>query len=84
MATIVCSRCHESKPLLEEPPVGGPLGQSIQEHISVDCWEEWRTASAQLINHYGLNLGLPEHRTEIRRAMKEFLGLEQPSAEPKP
>jgi hypothetical protein len=28
-----------------------------------------------LINHYGLNLGHPEHRAELRRVMKEFLGL---------
>jgi len=80
MATIVCARCGQSKPSLEEAPVGGELGQSIHERICVDCWEEWRTTSAQLINHYGLNLGMPEHRQQLRKAMKEFLGLEQASA----
>ena len=80
MATVVCTRCHENKPGLDEPPVGGALGQSIQDHICAGCWEEWRTASSQLINHYGLNLGLPEHRAQLRKVMKEFLGLEQPAS----
>ena len=76
MATLDCARCHQSKPSLEEPPVGGPLGQTIHERICAACWEEWRTASAQMINHYGLNLGLPEHRQQLRKVMKEFLSLE--------
>jgi Fe-S cluster biosynthesis and repair protein YggX len=76
MATIVCARCKESKPSLEEAPVGGALGQTVHERICAECWEEWRQTSAQLINHYGLNLGLPEHRQQLRKVMKEFLSLE--------
>ncbi len=64
------------KPALDEAPVGGVLGETIVERICVECWEEWRRASTQLINHYGLNLGLPEHRAQLRKVMKEFLGLE--------
>ena len=77
MATITCARCKQSKPSLDEPPVGGELGQAVVARICVDCWEEWRTTSAQLINHYGLNLGLPEHRQQLRKVMKEFLNLEE-------
>ncbi len=76
MATIDCTRCSQSKEPLEEPPAGGELGKTIAERICPDCWGEWRETSAQLINHHGLNLGAPEHRKELRRAMKEFLGLE--------
>lgn len=75
MATIVCRKCEQEKPPLEEPPVGGQLGQTIVEHVCSDCWGEWRETSARLINHYGLNLGLPDHRQELRRVMKEFLNL---------
>ena len=82
MATITCIRCKQSKDQLDAPPVGVELGRSIQSTVCVDCWSEWRETSARLINHYGLNLGLPEHRTELRRAMKEFLSLEPPSAQP--
>lgn len=74
-ATITCSRCEQSKDQLDEAPVGGVLGEAILERICTDCWGEWREMSARLINHYGLNLGMPDHRKELRRAMKEFLGL---------
>ena len=83
MATLTCRRCNQTKDGLDQPPVGGELGQTIVATVCADCWGEWRETSARLINHYGLNLGQPEHRTELRRAMKEFLGLEQPSGEPK-
>ncbi len=80
MATITCDRCSEEKEQLEELPMGGDLGTKIVETICSDCWDEWRTMSGQLINHHGLNLGTPEHRKELRRVMKEFLGLEEASA----
>ena len=76
MATITCDRCSQDKDQLEDVPMGGDLGQKIAETICSDCWGEWRTMSGQLINHHGLNLGTPEHRAEMRRVMKEFLGLE--------
>jgi Fe-S cluster biosynthesis and repair protein YggX len=74
--TLQCIRCEKTKEPLEEPPVGGELGQKILGQICSDCWEEWRETSARLINHYGLNLGHPEHRQQLRGAMKEFLTLE--------
>ncbi len=79
MATISCIRCKETKEQLAAPPVGGELGRTMQSSVCADCWDEWRETSARLINHYGLNLGVPEHRTELRRAMKEFLGLQEPA-----
>ncbi len=76
MATVECGRCSETKEHLAEPPVGGELGQTIVASICTDCWDEWRETSARLISHYGLNLGDSAHRQELRRAMKEFLNLE--------
>ena len=77
MTTITCNRCNESKEPLEEPPTGGELGKTIMGHVCADCWSEWQEMSTQLINHHGLNLGMPDHRKELRRVMKEFLGLEE-------
>lgn len=80
MATITCIRCkEEKKESLAQPPMGGPLGQTIVECVCQDCWREWRETSARLINHYGLNLGDPHHRQELRRVMKEFLNLPEQS-----
>jgi Fe-S cluster biosynthesis and repair protein YggX len=75
MAVITCTRCMQTTESLPEAPVGGDLGVTIHSRICPDCWEEWRETSARLINHYGLNLGLPEHRKELRKAMREFLSL---------
>ena len=40
----------------------GSWASQIQSRVCTDCWGEWRETSARLINHYGLNLGLPDHR----------------------
>jgi Fe-S cluster biosynthesis and repair protein YggX len=80
VATITCVRCKQSKAQLDAPPVGGTLGETIHASVCADCWAEWRETSSRLINHYNLNLGLPDHRQELRRVMKEFLGLEQKTA----
>ncbi len=76
MATIKCDRCSQDNDQLEDAPMGGPLGEKIVETICSDCWGEWRTTSGQLINPHGLNLGLPEHRAQLRGAMKVFLGFD--------
>ena len=57
--------------------MGGAGGQRVLESVCAACWEEWRETSAQLINHYGLVLGNPAHRQQLRLAMREFLNLEE-------
>jgi Fe-S cluster biosynthesis and repair protein YggX len=76
VATVACTRCSQTRDALDEPPTGGTLGQTIHERICAPCWAEWRETSSQIINHYNLNLGVPDHRQELRRVMKEFLGIE--------
>jgi Fe-S cluster biosynthesis and repair protein YggX len=76
VATVTCTRCSQTRDALDEPPTGGTLGQTIHERICAPCWAEWRETSSQIINHYNLNLGVPDHRQELRRVMKEFLGIE--------
>ncbi len=78
MATnIVCARCEHEREGLEQPPMGGPIGHKVQENVCRDCWQEWRDTSGQLINHYGLVLGNPAHRQQLRIAMREFLKLDE-------
>jgi Fe-S cluster biosynthesis and repair protein YggX len=57
--------------------MGGPTGQKVLENVCAACWEEWRETSARLINHYGLVLGNPAHRQQLRVAMREFLNLDE-------
>jgi len=74
---VVCARCEQERKRLERPPIGGATGQMIQENVCRDCWQEWRDTSTQLINHYGLVLGNPAHREQLRMAMREFLNLDE-------
>ena len=81
MATsVVCARCEQEREGLEQPPMGGAHGQEILESVCRDCWQEWRETSALLINHYGLVLGNPAHRQQLRQAMREFLNLDDEEA----
>jgi Fe-S cluster biosynthesis and repair protein YggX len=43
--------------------------------VCADCWQEWKTQSVLIINHYGLVLADPEHRTQLSKMMREFLNL---------
>jgi Fe-S cluster biosynthesis and repair protein YggX len=75
--TVLCSRCEQEKPALDAAPMGGVMGQRLFENVCADCYGEWRETSARIINHYGLVLGNPEHRAQLRLAMLEFLGLDE-------
>lgn len=77
MSMVLCSRCDEEKTGLDGPPMPGAGGQLVLENVCGECWSDWRTASGQIINHYGLVLGNPQHRAQLRTAMKEFLGLDE-------
>lgn len=59
----------------------GSVGERIHKEVCQDCYGEWRELVPQLLNHYGLNLGNPEHRKELRRVMKEFLNISEPEQE---
>ena len=74
-STVVCVRCEGEKEGLGQAPVGGPMGSLILESVCSECWGEWRETSTRLINHYGINLGNPGHRAQLRELMREFLGL---------
>ena len=74
---VLCARCEQEREGLEQPPMGGASGQQVLESVCAACWQEWRETSAQLINHYGLVLGDPAHRQQLRLAMREFLNLEE-------
>ena len=75
--TVVCARCGEEREGLQSAPMGGAMGQRVLQNVCRECWGEWRETSARVINHYGLVLGNPSHREQLRQAMREFLGLEE-------
>ena len=80
MARVTCARCGQSGEQLPRPPLGGVRGQAIQASICADCWTEWMQTSANLINHYGLQVAVPADRQQLYVVMAEFLKL--PSVAP--
>ncbi len=75
MTEITCVRCNKSGEPLSAPPVGGVLGQQIQQQVCPTCWAEWLQQQVLFINHYALQPADPEDRKKLREAMKEFLSL---------
>ena len=47
----------------------------MYENTCQSCWDEWFEQSVNVINHYGLNPALREHREQLYDVMKEFLNL---------
>lgn len=73
--TVVCSRCGMTKDAVGAAPVPGALGARIASHVCQECWNEWMQTSIRVINHYGLQPAVKEHRERIFELMSEFLKL---------
>ena len=75
MAQITCSRCGNQAEPLAAPPLVGSRGQTIQQHVCPACWQAWLDQSAQLINHYGIQVADPLQRQRLYAVMADFLHL---------
>ena len=69
MASVTCTRCHETRDAVPYRPFPNERGQRVVDQICNVCWSEWLKLQQQLINHYGLNVREPKS--------KEFLFAEQ-------
>ena len=75
MVQVTCARCERAGEQLPHPPLGGERGRTIQQNVCSDCWSEWMQESANLINHYGLQVAVPADRQQLYVVMAEFLKL---------
>ena len=73
--TIVCSRCGEAKEAVAAPPLPGAAGSRVARYVCQDCWNEWMQTSIRVINHYGLQPAVKEHREKLFELMNDFLKL---------
>jgi Fe-S cluster biosynthesis and repair protein YggX len=76
MPTITCARCGKAAEAMTDPPMGGQLGQTIQNRVCSVCYNDWVNQQVLFINHYGLQMADPDDRKKLIQVMKEFLGLE--------
>jgi Fe-S cluster biosynthesis and repair protein YggX len=70
---IACVRCGGRGGQLAAPPFRNELGERIRREICEACWKEWLFRQTQLINHYGLDVRLPEARAFLVRQLRQFL-----------
>ena len=71
---LLCSRCLETRDSIPMKPPG-KYGLLIQQQVCNECWSQWMATMPRIINHYQLNLGMPEDRAQLQNAMLEFLNL---------
>ena len=68
---------------LPSPPMGGEMGMEIYEKVCSQCWDSWkRDYSIKVINELHLDLSTEAGSDAYDKHMRDYLGLDQPSADP--
>lgn len=70
-----CTRCGETKPGLDAPPLPGEPGRLVHRGTCRDCWQAWLRAQVILINEQRLSLADEAHYDRLVEEMKSYLGL---------
>jgi Fe-S cluster biosynthesis and repair protein YggX len=58
---------------LDAPPLPGPKGEEIFEHVSRQAWHEWQTLQTMLINEKHLDMRDPDARKYLSAQREKFL-----------
>ena len=77
---ILCARCGETAPAVEDPPYPGALSEELQSRVCQNCWAEWLKLEVMVINELQLNFMEPRSLEILVGHMREFLLLDEPAA----
>ncbi len=72
MSDFTCVRCGGAE-RLPGPPMPGPMGHRVYEHVCPACWQDWLRHQTALINHYALNLRDPQAKQFLLEQTEQFL-----------
>jgi Fe-S cluster biosynthesis and repair protein YggX len=75
MSQLTCSRCGSTADALENAPLPGEVGLSVQAQTCQACWNEWLSTQVKLINEYRISPVNPEHFEFLIKEMRTFLKL---------
>ena len=70
--TIQCIKLGTEAEGLDRPPLPGPMGQRIFEHVSKQAWQEWIEHQTRLINEYRLVLADAKSRRFLSEEMERY------------
>ncbi len=76
-----CARCDEKTEPLGYSPIPTELGERIGSTTCANCWQEWLKKQNQLINHFGLDVSVPDTHEYLFDQMKLFFFNEGEGAE---
>jgi Fe-S cluster biosynthesis and repair protein YggX len=62
---------------LPRPPMRGPVGAWIHDHVSAETWDAWIRQGTKVINELRLDLSRDEDSEAYDRHMYEFLGIDE-------
>ena len=79
--TVFCKKLERQAEGLEEPPMFGPLGLELFEHVSQQAWDEWQELSLKIVNEYHLDLSEKAHRKVLRDQLRSFFKLDGADAD---
>ena len=63
-------------PGLLMPPIPGPKGKELQENISQEAWNKWKSHQTTLINEKHLDMSNPDNRKWLLEQMDKFFNNE--------
>ena len=77
IGAFLCTRTGNPGKQMAEQPFRGPVGEWIQQNISVETWREWIGQGTKVINELRLDFSRDEDQTVYDQHMREFLGIDE-------
>ena len=73
---VFCKKYQKEMPGLLMPPIPGPKGKELQENISQEAWNKWKSHQTTLINEKHLDMSNPDNRKWLLEQMDKFFNNE--------
>ena len=74
---VFCKKYQKEMPGLLMPPIPGPKGKELQENISQEAWNKWKSHQTTLINEKHLDMSNPDNRKWLLDQMDKFFNNEE-------
>jgi Fe-S cluster biosynthesis and repair protein YggX len=73
---VFCKKYQKEMIALSVPPMPGPKGLEIQNSVSQEAWDKWKSHQTTLINEKHLDMSDPENRKWLIEQMDKFFNNE--------